>query len=445
MTKEKNTELTREKRNGMIISAAFQTLLDYTEDMMFVKDMNLVYVAVSVPFVRMVGKKSAKEVIGRTDFEIFADQSLAERYVADDRNLLEKVEIQKDYLEPITDDQGRPRYGSTSKYILYGEYGERLGIFGITRDITRDYIARQHYQQELKYLFELPEDTYAVSYIDVDNWRIITQRRQKIGEVTLQECYTVEQLCEAAVGSIVDGGCEAAEFYRNFTPLVLKEIYASGRNEFDFKYKRLLSDGSVKWVHNHVRFLIDVDSGHLCAMLSAKDIDAEKREVQELAEAAKVDKMTRLLNRETTMEYIQKILVEEGNHSHALFMIDVDNFKSLNDTLGHQAGDEFLIALTAKIRECFRKEDVVGRIGGDEFFAWMKNVSSIADVEQKAEEVLEVIRNVCACYPMVSLSGSMGISIYPENGRSLEKLYARADEALYEAKKKGKKRFIFAR
>lgn len=441
---ERTAERDWEKHKNTIIPAAFQMMLEHTQDMVFVKDMNLVYVAASPPFVRMVGKHSAEEIIGRTDFEIFEDQSLARRYVADDHKLLEQAEKLVDYIEPLTDNQGQARYGSTSKFILYGIGGERIGILGVTKDITRDYVARQHYQQELQYLFELPADTYAVSYLDVDSWRIVGQRRQMIGQGTMQACHTVEQLCEAALESIKDKTCEAANFYRNFTPLVLKEIYASGRSELDFKYQRYLSDGSIRWVHNHVRFLVDVDSSHLCAMLSAKDIDAEKREVQELAEAARMDQMTRLLNRETTMEYIRQSLREESNHSHVLFMMDVDNFKSLNDTLGHQAGDEFLIALTGEIKKCFRETDVVGRIGGDEFFVWMKNVSSISSVTWKAKEVFAVIHKVCSAYPEISLSGSMGISVYPENGRTLEELYAQADGALYEAKHLGKNRFVFA-
>ena len=242
---------------------------------------------------------------------------------------------------------------------------------GITKDITRDYLARQHYQQELKYLFELPEDTYAVSYIDVDSWRIISQRKQMIHNATLQSCYTVESLCEAALDSIFDNESKAADFYRNFKPAFLRRIYESGRSNLSFMYLRRMSNGATKWVHNQVRFMVDVDSGHLCAMLSAKDIDAQKREEQKLQDAAKLDGMTMVLNRETTLACIRHILREEAEYSHALFKIDADNFKSLNDTLGCQAGDEFLSTMALEIKKCFRENDIVGRIGGDEFLVLM--------------------------------------------------------------------------
>lgn len=428
-----------------LITGAFGALLDNTKDMMFVKDANLVYAAASMPFVKMVGKSSVDEIVGKTDTEIFEDESLAKRYIADDHRLIEGGVNLVDYIEPITEEDGQPRYGSTSKYILTDSCGQVIGILGITKDITRDYVARQHYQQELRYLFNLPEDTYAVSYIDVDSWRVISQRRQRINQGTLQSCFTVEELCEAALESIIDKDSDVAAFYRNFRPNVLKDIYNSGRNRVSFRYQRRMSDGSIRWVYNRVRLLTDIDSGHLCAMLSAKDIDAEKREQEQLVVAAQMDKMTMLLNRETTMESIRRILSEETSQNHVLFMIDVDNFKLLNDTLGHQKGDEFLVALATEIRNCFRGSDIVGRVGGDEFFALMRCVCGMEEILRKANELLDAIQKVCAAYPTIPLSGSIGISLYPENGKSLGELYAQADSALYQAKRKGKNQYVFAR
>ena len=189
---------------------------------------------------------------------------------------------------------------------------------------------------------------------------------------------------------------------------------------------------------------MDVDSGHLCAMLTAKDIDGQKQEEKKLLEAAQLDKMTMVLNRETTMESIGQVLVNEPNQMHALLMIDVDNFKSLNDTLGHQMGDKFLIALAAEIKDSFSESDIVGRVGGDEFFVLMRDVAGIRETEQKAEELLAAILKVGADYPDIPISGSIGIGMYPQNGVSLGQLYAQADSALYRAKRTGKNQYIFA-
>lgn len=427
-----------------IILAAYKALIKGTKDMVFIKDVNQMYVGASDPFVKMMGKDDESQLIGHTDIEILEDKNLAKRYMDDDKKILASGKNLMDYVEPITDEDGHARYGSTCKYILKDESGNLLGILGLTKDVTREYMARQHYQQEIKYLFELPDEAYAVSYIDIDDWRIISQRRKEIAEGTLQPCNTVEELAFAAVDSILDRESPAFEFYKNFTKEMLEEVYHSGRTEISFKYERRLTNGLVRWVHNRVRFLTDMDSGHLCALLTAKDIDAEKKAEQELLVAAKMDKMTMVLNRETTMDQIREILSKQKDTNHVLLMLDVDNFKMLNDTYGHQMGDEFLITLASELKHHFRESDVVGRIGGDEFFALMKNVPDLSIVPRKADQILDTIIAICDNYDGINLSGSVGISVYPEHGDTVEKLYAKADEALYQAKRRGKNQFIFA-
>ena len=419
--------------------------MNNSTDLLFLKDINSVYHAASMPFIKMAGKSSLSEIIGRTDLEIFENEALAKRYIADDHRLLEGGADLVDYTEPIKDDHGKARYGSTSKYILRDSKGEVIGLLGITRDITTEYLARQRYQSELSYLFELPEDTYAVCYIDVDSWRVISQRRKDISGGTLQECSTVEDMARFAVESIVDKSCKAAEFYRNFSADALHGIYSSGRRTVSFKYERRLSDDSSRWVKNELNFLTDADSGHLCVMLSAKDINGIKQAQKRLEAAARLDSMTQLFNRETAMECIRSILESDKERRHALFMLDIDNFKDLNDTLGHQAGDDFLIKLARGLKGRFRESDVVGRIGGDEFFALMQNVSERELIDKKASEILDIVQAAASDYPEVKLGGSIGIGIYPKDGSDLDGLYSKADSALYTAKRSGKNMYVFAK
>lgn len=366
-----------------LLEIAFMHLLKESSDMVFVKDTSLTYRAASLSFAKMAGKNSIEEVVGRTDYELFEDEELAKRYEIDDRQLLSEGTDLLDYMEPLNDDNGLARYGSTSKHILRDETGTVLGILGITKDITMEYLARQRYQQEFRYLFELPADTYSVSYLDIDGWRIINQKRQKLEGATLQPCHTVDELSRYAVASIVDETCEAAAFFREFTQEKLWSIYSSGRTHLTLEYERRLSDGSARWIRNDVHFLMEADSGHLCIMLSAKDVHDIHMEEQRMLEAATLDQMTGVLNRETAMAQIGQILQKEPHSLHALFMLDVDNFKGLNDTLGHQAGDEFLINLAKELKASVADKGVVGRIGGDEFFLFLRNVYEPEAVEKR--------------------------------------------------------------
>ena len=427
-----------------LLNLAFETLLNTTTDMIFIKDINLVYRGASPQFVKMVGKNTVDEIVGYTDYEIFADKKLAKRYEADDKKIIAKQKDLVHFVEPITEVNGQPRYGSTSKYLLRDENNEIVGILGITKDITMEYRARQHYQQEIGYLFDLPEDTYDVGYFDVDDWRVIKQRRKNLWDNDLQGYQTIEEICEYILNTIVDKDNEAVEFYSNFNPDSLREIYESGRNLLTFEYERKMNDGSKFWISNEVHFLMDTDTGHLCVMLLGKDINKSKQEEIKIITAAKYDQMTMLFNRETAMDSIKKIIIHEENKSHALFMLDIDNFKTLNDTLGHQAGDMFLINLAKDLKKSFRDSDIIGRIGGDEFFIFVQNLYDRQQIEKKAEAILEIIRKAAQNYESINIGGSVGGSLYPKHGNTLDELYTKADEALYEAKRAGKNRYKIA-
>ena len=429
---------------SLVFSNAFQTMLENTPDFVFVKEANLRYVTASLPFLNLVGLTHASQIVGKTDFELFRDESLAQRYVSDDQTLLSGGKDLVNYIEPLGEADGTALYGSTSKYILSDPGGQTIGLLGVTRDITREYISRQHYQQELKYLFKLPPDTFAAVFIDIDTWRIINQRRQLVNGNTMHPCHTVGQLLDAALASIQDPDSEAAQFYRNFTPDALRAIYESGQREVSFEYRREMVNGSHLWIHNDIRYLTDPETGHLCVMLIARDVDSEHREAQDLEKAATLDRLTQVLNRETTEKRIRQALADFPHSTHALFMVDIDNFKSLNDTRGHLAGDAFLTQFAKELCTCFRRDDIVGRVGGDEFFTLMQTIPNVSAAQSKAELMLEVIRRLCADYAPLQLSGSIGISLYPTDGKTLEELYAKADAALYQAKRAGKNQFVFA-
>ncbi len=425
--------------------AAFLTYLNHSEDMIFTKDMNLVYQSASNPFIRMVGKKSSWEIIGRTDFDIFENQELAKRYTDDDRKLLESGKDMVSYVEPLVDDHGHPRYSSTSKYILRDASGTPIGILGISKDITREYIARRRHQQELKYLFELPEDTYAALFMDIDDWRIIRHQRHSGGVNVLRRCDTMYDFAANAVRNLADPNDKATlAFFENLSQESMQELSSSGIRSHTMEYMRKMPGGETVWVRTDINFMVDPENGHLCAIWTLRDINRMKQESFDLHQAAERDEMTGILNRASTTKQIQQILEHNHSEQHALFIIDVDNFKSLNDTYGHQAGDKFLITLANALKKCFREYDVVGRIGGDEFFVLMKNVPSSGIVADKARMLLAVSQMLCNEYPELNLSISIGISMCPLNGSTLDMLYTNADKALYQAKHDGKSRFVFS-
>ena len=167
-----------------------------------------------------------------------------------------------------------------------------------------------------------------------------------------------------------------------------------------------------------------------------------RKKQKELIRFANTDALTGLSNKKSTEDRIQEWMDDSGSQHlgiQAFLIMDIDYFKGINDRYGHSAGDEALRGLGECLRNTFRKDDIVGRIGGDEFVVFMKNISDVCDVVNKAEELLHKVRQMEI--PELEnnrITISMGIALAPDHGDGYLALYKHADMALYETKEKGR-------
>ncbi len=156
------------------------------------------------------------------------------------------------------------------------------------------------------------------------------------------------------------------------------------------------------------------------------------------------DLLTNCYNKITSENLIQKVFLEDYETMHSLLIIDIDNFKSINDNLGHHFGDLVLKEIGEKLHKNFRDLDIVGRIGGDEFIVLIKEASSLEIVKKRAEVISKALRCTYSSeHHEYKISGSIGIAMYPKDGKSFEELYKAADKALYKSKSDGKDRYTF--
>lgn len=164
---------------------------------------------------------------------------------------------------------------------------------------------------------------------------------------------------------------------------------------------------------------------------------------KELEQAAQVDALTGLLNKRSTEVAIDRWLAEKHGKKQSFIMLDVDKFKEINDRYGHASGDAALRLVGQTLVRFFREDDIVGRIGGDEFVVLMKQVNSTRDAELKAEALCALFRSLHpdGCPDEVHLSCSIGLAEVPEHGSSYMELYRNADQALYESKRGGRGRW----
>ena len=174
------------------------------------------------------------------------------------------------------------------------------------------------------------------------------------------------------------------------------------------------------------------------------NIDAEKQAEQQLQNRADQDSLTRLLNKDAARRQAEEYFARYPDGvSGALLIIDLDNFKQVNDQYGHLFGDAVLTQVSREIKKLFRGQDIVARIGGDEFMVVMRGVSDQALLEQRCTQLLQTFRNLFQDNRhKLPLSCSIGIALSPSHGRSYFQLFQHADQALYRAKAKGKSCFV---
>ena len=183
------------------------------------------------------------------------------------------------------------------------------------------------------------------------------------------------------------------------------------------------------------------DDGNITGIIALiNDVTEAQLMKRELEERSKTDKLTGLLNRGAVEELISMMLTNyhQENEICALLMIDVDKFKYINDTFGHVTGDRVLATIGRLIHNNFKGMDVAGRIGGDEFVVFLRNIESANMASCLADNLIEEVENAFGGDLAGKVGLSIGIAMYPEHGRRFEQLYQAADKALYQAKKDGR-------
>lgn len=164
----------------------------------------------------------------------------------------------------------------------------------------------------------------------------------------------------------------------------------------------------------------------------------------DLANKADTDLLTDLNNKIATERKIQEFIDENPDTQCLMFLFDIDNFKKINDTMGHAFGDEVLRSLGLQLRKEFRITDIIGRTGGDEFILFLKYIKSNEQLEREGIRMSNFFHQFKAGeYVKYSATASVGAAVFPRDARDFQGLYKAADIALYEAKRRGKNQLMF--
>lgn len=224
--------------------------------------------------------------------------------------------------------------------------------------------------------------------------------------------------------------------------LELIEKVKDGKNFAEQEIRMKKADDTYLWCR--VRAVGQQwENGKTVSLLgSITNIDVDKMVMQNLKYQTERDGLTGLLNRTAATQKIEQYLQEERPHKAAILILDIDNFKRVNDTYGHMAGDSVLIACGEVIRRQFRNEDIVARIGGDEFMICLQNVTDAFTAGRCCQKIVNrFARDVASMAADCNISCSVGVAMYPKDGRNFQELFKNADEALLYAKENGKNRY----
>lgn len=163
---------------------------------------------------------------------------------------------------------------------------------------------------------------------------------------------------------------------------------------------------------------------------------------EELLRSNKLDPFTEVLNKTAFRNHVlEAIRGKRADEKGAFFILDIDNFKIINDTCGHLVGDQVIMKVAANLQNNLREEDLVVRIGGDEFCMYLNHISCIEDIEKNALRIIDNIRNLNISKLQKQLTVSMGICIV-DIEKDFEDIFMKADHALYEAKANGRDQFV---
>ncbi len=219
--------------------------------------------------------------------------------------------------------------------------------------------------------------------------------------------------------------------------LTMKTQRSAPFQEFELEFRIYTRNRYFIWVR--IKYRADFVDGMAQKVTGfLQNIDGFRREEKRLKDVIERDAMTGLYSR-THAPYLVNQTLADQSKMNALLQLDLGNFKSVNDKLGHLIGDAVIMDMAMNLKTTFRKTDILGHIGGDEFMVMMKDIKSPEVVIQKCIQLRDILRRVYQHEgEEVSVSASIGIALAPEQGTDYNLLFTRADAALAERKRQGK-------
>jgi len=405
-----------------------QSLVGNIPDLIWLKSPDGVYLQCNPEAEKLFGAKEA-EILGKTDYDFFGrDQADSFRKHDDIAMTAIKPCVSEEWLTFA--DGSYSGLFETIKTPMYDKSGQLIGVLGIARDITE----RKRAEIELRIAAAAFESQDGMLVTDANN--VILRVNQAFTNIT---GYSAEE----AVGQtprLYSSGRQSKEFY----DAMWEAINNQGSWEGEIWNRR--KNGEVFPDHLTITAVKDI-SGHVINYVAIhSDITERKAASEEIRNLAFYDPLTRLPNRRLLMDRLNQALATSARNGRigALLFLDLDHFKTLNDTLGHDIGDLLLKQVAARLTQCIREDDTLARLGGDEFVILVEDLSELeieaaTQVETMGENILSTLNQpyMLDAHEYRS-TPSIGATLLKGHVSSVDMLLKQADIAMYQAKSSGR-------
>lgn len=297
--------------------------------------------------------------------------------------------------------------------------------------------AQMKYIRKDDYYHAMLSETVAYIELDLDSELIQNSGGLWGGyETALEERgLSFRSLIQKYAGMVVSPE-DADTYLHMLNPDVMRSNFNEGQTTTTYQFRRSMGDSSYHWLELSIHVFQEQVTQNMYALLYLKDIDTHKRRQLEQEKAASRDPLTNVLNRNAMKEAIVSYMTNEAgeDETYAFMLFDLDDFKTINDTQGHQMGDAALKIFVATLKDTFRTSDFIGRLGGDEFFAFVTRQLSRESLGRRLTRMQEKLNH----NKMIPLSCSIGIYLLKKENFDYDDSLKKVDTALYISKDRGK-------
>lgn len=457
-----------------------QLVLDTIPQRVFWKDADLIYLGCNRALAQDAGLRSTKEIIGKTDSDLSWKEN-ADQYRQDDQWVMDSNKAKLNYEEPRKQSNGRNLWLRTNKVPLHDRKGKVIGILGTYDDITE----RRDAEQQLKEANE--KLTSLVKNLEQRNHEAQLLRQM---DDLLQVCNTSDEayIVLTQFGPQLFPGTSGALFIMGNSRVTVEAVAIWGK---DLASERIFKPDDC-WTlrlakfHEYKRTIPGLRCAHIpdsfngdyfaVPMLAASELlgllhiesttdnlHEEKKEekAQTVSEHLALalsnirlreklhsqsirDPLTGLFNRRYMEESLEREIhrANRSNNSIGIIMLDIDHFKQVNDSYGHEAGDAILHNLGCLLLSQVRAGDIACRFGGEEFIIILPDASA-ETTRQRAEEIRQAVEKIKVDHEgevLNQITVSLGTAAFPKNSASIDGIIHQADKALYQAKHNGRNR-----